>query len=170
MDDFLADLEAEIASDLDKRRKAVEAEALRRKSLNQRLPLQTRLAARTAFRQTAAEIEALNWETIGVAAIFTEQTCRRCGSIHRIFLQFMLRERRWVVKPFTERYIRLAPNATLPEELPRSVIIQPHITQICESCCAAEGFAILTATRLREVIIPSVPHSDDKESTYVQTA
>lgn len=154
MDDFFAELEAEIATATAKNKLKSDAVELRKKANNMRLPSATRAAASAEFKSISAILEAEAWTAVSTVALFTEQTCDGCGSVHRVFLQYMQLEQ-MKKKPSTQRWTRVAkPHPTLPRES----LIQPHHTHICEDCCEDHGFAIIGAARLpaNQAIAPSL--------------
>ncbi len=134
--DFFAELDAELATIMAKSKKAAQLKAARKKANNSRLPSATRQAAKSEFLALQSEVEASLWVPTASIALFTEQICDGCGSIHRTFLQFMELQTR-VSKSSTQRWIRTSkPHPALPRE----TMIQPLTTHICADCCIDHGF------------------------------
>ena len=162
-DDFFAELEADIA-------KYVEADKLKRDRDAAKKRANTMTLSSAARARAAEEYKALNeilaaqeWASISTIALFTEQTCDGCGSIHRVFLQYMELQQ-MIRKPTTQRWVRVSKPA--PEHLlPRESLLQPTTTHICADCCEDHGFMLLTASRLaprEDVLVPSFTyHQED---------
>lgn len=129
-DPFFAELEAEIADATAKSKLKADAAALRKKALNQRLDAHTRARYADDLRALQAILDANEWKPIAYGALFTEQHCDGCDTIHHTFLQYMQQEER-VQNPSTKRWVRISkPNG----QLPRMTIVQPIITHVCASC------------------------------------
>lgn len=161
MDDFFAELEAEISTAMEKVKIRKDAEAAKKKAHNMRLAPATRLEAGKVYKELSAVIEADQWAARATIALFTEQTCDGCGSVHRVFLQFMELQ---VLKhrPTTQRYVRVGKPA--PRDfLPREVMIQPHHTHVCYECCEDHGFDPSLAAQLQTVTSAAAP-----SATYFQ--
>lgn len=146
MDDFFAELEAEIATHTAKAKLKSDAEAARKKAHNTRLSPAARAEAASTYKELSAIVEAEQWGAVSTVALFTEQTCDGCGSVHRVFLQYM-EVQAMIRKPSTQRWVRI--SKPVPEEvLPRETLIQPHRTHICSHCCEDHGFALEAASHL----------------------
>lgn len=141
-DDFLAQLDAELTTLAETSKKASKLESLRKKSLNNFIPHEARSAAKSEYLAIQFEVEALLWKPQTSIALFSEQVCDGCGSIHRTFLQFM-EQQVHVKKPSTQRWVRVTKPQAL---LPRESMIQPLTTHICSDCCEDHGFAISPAS------------------------
>ncbi len=138
-DDFFAELNAEIAKATAKTRLKSDADKLRKTAHNMRLSPRQRAEAAAEFKSIQAIVEAEMWEVVRCGALFSEQSCDGCGSIHHNFLQFMQEERR-VKDHRTRRWIRVA----LPQSgLALETIIQPLTTHICSDCCEDHGFNVM---------------------------
>ena len=159
-DDFFASLNAEIATIVSTAATRTKAAEARKKANNPRLSTEARQRAAAEFSELSAIIEKDLWIPTTVIALFTEQSCDGCGSVHRVFLQYMELQT-YRTKPSTQRYVRAArPTDTLPRE----VLIQPHRTHLCADCCEDHGFAIFEASYLapREAVAPSFTyHQED---------
>lgn len=138
-DPFFAELDAEIADATAKSKLKTDAAALRKQSLNMRLSSHTRARAAADLRSLQAILDATAWRAITYGALFTEQHCDGCDTIHRSFLQYMQQEEK-LSNPSTKRWIRIArPNGA---KLPRETIVQPIITHMCASCAPEHGFEV----------------------------
>lgn len=144
MDDFFAELEAEIAVHTAKAQLKSDAEAARKRAHNTRLAPAVRAAAATNYKELTALVELDQWAVTATVALFTEQTCDGCGSVHRVFLQYM-EVQSMVRKPSTQRWIRTPKPSP---DTPRETLIQPHRTHICSDCCEDHGFALSSASHL----------------------
>ena len=135
-DDFFDELNAEIAAATAKSRLKADAGVLKKKAHNMRLSPRQRAEAAEDFKALQSILEANAWEAIRSGALFTEQSCDGCGSVHYNFLQFMQEEVK-VLDKRTRRWIRV----TVPHEgLERETIIQPLKTHICSDCGPDHGF------------------------------
>ena len=105
-DDFFAQLDAEIATFTKASKLKADREAAKRKANNMRAPASARAAAKAIFQALDAELAAQEWQAIKTIALFHEQTCDGCGSIHHTFLQFM-EVSSLIRKPSTQRSICL---------------------------------------------------------------
>jgi hypothetical protein len=137
-DPFFAELNAEIAKATAKSRLKSDAAKLKRDSLNMRLDIHTRRRAAEEFKSLQAIVEANAWEAVRCAAMFAQQQCDGCGSIHTNFLQFMQEEEK-ITNRSTCRWTRVPVPAA---NLPRETIIQPLNTHICADCCKDHGFSV----------------------------
>ena len=139
-DNFFAELEAEIASATAKSRLKSDAAALKKTAHNMRISPQQRAAAAEEYKSIQAIVEADMWEAVRSGAMFAEQACDGCGSVHYNFLQYMQEERR-VRDHHTRRWVRVGlPNPGLPKE----TIIQPLKCHVCADCCDDHGFNVKT--------------------------
>jgi hypothetical protein len=138
-DDFFAQLNAEIAEATAKTRLRADAEKLRKQALNMKLSTHERQRAAEDYKSIQAIVEASLWEPIKCGALFAEQTCDGCGSVHFNFLQFMQEERR-VNQHKTRRWTRVP---VPPIGLERETIIQPLSTHMCSDCCEDHEFNVL---------------------------
>lgn len=137
-DDFFAELEAEIASATAKSKLKADATTLKRRANNMRLSSKDRAEAAAEFKSIQAIVEADQWIAVRCAAMFAEQTCDGCGSVHHNFLQYMQEEHK-VKDPRTRRWVRVPlPNLLLEKE----TIIQPLLTHICSHCSEDHGFDV----------------------------
>jgi len=157
MSDFLLELEAELSVALaaqdKKSKRAADLDTLKKKKGNMRLPTAVRQEASEAYRSIMQEVEAERWASIATVAMFTEQTCDGCGSVHHIFLQYM-ETQCLVSKPETLRWSRVQrPNLGLPKE----TLIQPHQTHICSSCCEDHDFWLGDAKAMPKTEQPITP-------------
>lgn len=135
-DDFFAELEAEMAVHIAKSKLKTDAATLKREANNMRLDANIRKRKLEEWRAVHAIIDANAWEPIRAGALFSEQVCDGCGSIHRTFLQFMQLEEK-ITNRSSRRWTRVA----LPMEgLPRETIVQPLKTHFCADCADDHGF------------------------------
>lgn len=142
-DTFFAELEVEIAAATAKGKLKADAANLKKTAHNMRLSPRQRAEAAAEFRALQAIVEANLWEAIAAGALFSEQTCDGCGSIHHTFLQFMQYERKVHDRSNGTRWVRV----TLPMPgLPLETIIQPLTTHICSDCCQDHGFNVMAPT------------------------
>lgn len=138
MDDFFAELNAEIAKALEKTSMKDRAKELKRQAFDRTVGQRVRERAMAEWKSIQSMIEAEHWKPVATVALFTEQQCDGCGSVHRVFLQYMERQAH-VNHRMGERYIRV----TLPDpSLIRETLIQPHRTHICADCCEDHGFTL----------------------------
>lgn len=144
LDDFFAELEAEIAVSAAKTKVKADREAAKKAANNPHLNSAARQRASAEFRELSKLLEAEEWTIVSTVALFTEQQCDGCGSVHRVFLQYMERQS-MVRKLSTQRYVRTPrpqPGTAL------ETLIQPHRTHICADCCEDHGFAVSSANYL----------------------
>lgn len=142
--DIFDELNAEIAKALEKSNLKKKAVSLKRQAFDTTVGRRVREKAMLEYRETLALIEIENWKPVGTAALFTEQQCDGCGSLHRVFLQYMeIQQHR--SRATSRRWLRVPiPNPFLPRE----VMIQPHKTHICPHCCDEHGFDFTSASFL----------------------
>lgn len=155
MDDFFAELDAEIAkaTRLDQIRR--DRDNARKRANTKSLPSTTRAAASAEFKELSEILAAHEWRSTATIGLFHEQTCDGCGSVHRIFLQYM-EEQVQIRRPETRRWVRI--SKPLNEHLlPRSTIVQPMTTHICSDCCEDHGFFLADAPMLINGSGPLVP-------------
>ncbi len=138
-DDFFAELNAEIETALAKTKLKSDAAKLRKTAHNMRLSPRQRQEAADEFKAIQAIVEANEWTIIRSAAMFTEQHCDGCGSVHHNFLQYMQEEQK-VRDKHTRRWVRAERPAS---NLERETIVQPLKTHICSDCCLDHGFSVL---------------------------
>lgn len=144
MDDFFAELEAEIQTALAKTNLKAKASELKRQAFDRTVGQRVRDRAMAEWKTIQAMIEAEHWRPVATVALFTEQQCDGCGSVHRVFLQYMERQAH-INKRMGERYSRTSlPNP----DLARETLIQPHRTHICADCCEDHGFGLAFAMSL----------------------
>lgn len=162
MDDFFAELEADIAKHLAADKLKRDRDNAKKRANTTSLPSGVRAAASAEYKQLNELLAAQEWKAISTVAVFTEQTCDGCGSTHRIFLQFM--EHQSMVRQATnQRWVRV--TKPRPEsELPRESLLQPITTHICSHCCEDHGFGLIQASRLApraEAVVPSFTYQQD---------
>ena len=158
-DDFFATLDAEIAVALAKTKSRDDAEALRKKSLNMRLSQTERARASSEWKEIKALLDDEQWQVISLIALFTEQSCDGCGSVHTMFMQYMELQR-MTKRQSTQRWVRaLSPNFSLNRE----TLIQPVTTHICAHCSEDHGFSLDSASRLAQR-----DHADGPSTSYSQ--
>lgn len=153
MDDFFAELDAEISKHLASTKLKSEREAAKKRANTMTLPQATRQRAKEEYHALNKALEASEWEKVSTVALFTEQHCDGCGSTHKIFLQYMELQQ-MIRRPSTQRWARVSRPT---EGLPRETLIQPVPTHLCADCCEDHGFALLTAERLASRATPPVP-------------
>lgn len=141
-DDIFDILNAEIAKSLEKTNLRKKAASLKKQAFDRTIGAKIRDAAMLEYRETMALIEIEMWNPVGTAALMTEQQCDGCGSIHRVFLQYMeIQQHR--SRPSSRRWMRVSfPHPSLPRE----VVIQPNRTHICPNCCDEHGFETAKAS------------------------
>lgn len=137
-DDFFAELEVEIAEATKTSRLKADAVKLRKTAHNRQISPRLRAEAAAEFKSIQAIVEANEWEAIRIGAMFAEQSCDGCGSVHFNFLQYMKEERK-VRDKRTRRWVRVAKPIS---SLPRETIIQPLTTHICSDCCEDHQFSV----------------------------
>lgn len=135
--DLFAELEAEIKVSLAKSERIKRAEELRKAANNRFASKESREISRAEYNKLREELEAATWETDAYYAMFTEQTCDGCGSVHRTFLQYMAHQFNLRTRSATRFTPIRKPNGV---ELPRHVMVQPLATHICSDCCDEHGF------------------------------
>jgi hypothetical protein len=136
LDPFFAELEAEIEKAKAKSSLKKDAEKLRKDANNMRLEAHIRRRASEELKALQAILDATAWKPIAIGALFTEQHCDGCDTIHRTFLQYMQQEQK-ISQPSTKRWVRIStPELSLPHE----TIVQPIRTHICAACAPEHGF------------------------------
>jgi hypothetical protein len=160
-DDFFAELEKEIKEVTAKSKLKADAAALKKQANNTRLAAWQRKQAAADFASLQAIIDATAWRPTAIGALFTEQHCDGCDTVHHTFLQYMLQEEK-ISNPSTRRWIRLLVPAD--GSLPRQTIVQPIKTHMCASCAPEHGFDV-DAPTFR--LLPSLGNLT-VSSTYVQ--
>jgi len=158
-DPFFLELEAEIAKITAQDKLKAERDLAKKRANTTSLSSAARAEASGKFKALSAILEANEWGAISTVALFSEQTCDGCGSVHRIFLQFMELQQ-LIRKPTTQRWVRVSKPMPL---LPKQTMIQPVITHLCADCCDDHGFNLahsLSLTSRVETVGPSM--------TYVQ--
>lgn len=139
VDNFFAELEAEIASATAKSKLKSDAVSLKKQAHNMRLSTAQRASAAAEYKAIQSIVEASEWEALRSGALFAEQACDGCASVSYNFLQYMQEERK-VRDHRTRRWVRVSlPNLSLPRE----TIIQPLTTHICSYCADDHGFDAL---------------------------
>lgn len=160
-DDFFAELEADIAKYVEADKLKRDRDAAKKRANTMTLPSAVRARASEEYKALNELLAAQEWASVKTIALFTEQTCDGCGSIHRVFLQYMELQQ-MVKKPTTQRWVRVSKPS---DELPRESLLQPMTTHVCADCCEDHGFALLTASRLAprtDVLVPSFTyHQED---------
>ena len=144
MNDFFAELEADIAKYVEAAKLKKDRDAAKKRANTVTLPSAVRARASEEYKALNAILAAQEWGAVKTQALFTEQTCDGCGSTHRVFLQYM--ELQQMIKhPSTQRWVRVSRPKS---DLPRETLLQPMVTHICADCCEEHGFGLLTGTRL----------------------
>lgn len=139
-DDFFAELEAEIQEATAKKVLKSDAVKLKKQANNERLNKRIREKAAAEYKAVQAITEANEWEIIQCGALFAEQSCDGCGSIHYNFLQYMQQEQK-LRDNRSRRWVRI----NLPVSgMALETIIQPLTTHICSDCCTDHGFNVKT--------------------------
>lgn len=160
MDDFFAQLEAEIAESTKLIKMKQDRDAARKKANTVSLPSATRQRAAEEYKLLSQALAATEWTAISTVALFTEQSCDGCGSKHHVFLQYM-ELRQQIRKPTTQQWVRVSkPDPALPRE----TLLQPMETHICSHCCEDHGFGLLTASRLasrKDALSPSPTYTQE---------
>lgn len=147
MDDFFAELNAEIAKHTAADQLKKSRDAAKKRANTVGLSSATRAKASAEFQELSKLLEASEWGAVKTIALFTEQSCDGCGSIHRTFLQYM-EQQQMIRKPTSQRWVRISKplDQTI---LPRETLIQPMTTHMCADCCEDHGFMIDTADYLK---------------------
>lgn len=155
-DDFFAQLDADIERALKADKLKHDRNAAKKRLNTMTLSPAARARASEEYKALDALLKAQEWASVKTIALFTEQTCDGCGSVHRVFLQYMELQQ-MVKKPTTQQWVRVSKPD--PEKiLPRETLLQPMTTHICADCCEDHGFALLTASRLvpsKDALTPS---------------
>ena len=156
-DDFFAMLEAEIASAKSKAQLKSERDLAKKRANSPGLSTAARQRAAAEYKEISEILAAEEWRAETTSALFAEQSCDGCGSVHRVFLQFMETQVQ-ISRPSTRRWVRVsAPRS----DLPRDVMVQKSITHICPDCASDHGFISETQVLVRdETLSPS--------TTYIQ--
>lgn len=142
--DFFAALEADIAAAVSKTRLRADRDKAAKLAGNTKISSAIRARAKAELSELNAMLEAAEWGVQAIVALFTEQSCDGCGSVHRVFLQYMERQA-MLRKPTTQRYVRVS----RPSNSPVEVLVKPHHTHICADCCHEHGFDLGEAAYLR---------------------
>lgn len=159
IDDFFAELNAEIATHVKSAQLKADRDKARKKANNTGLTFEARSKAAAEFRELDQILQAAEWCSVSVVALFSEQTCDGCSSTHRVFVQFMECQQ-MIRKPTTQRWVRIS-RPTIG--LPRETLIQPQTTHMCASCCDDHDFYLSEAKSLKRQSDPLVP-----STTYIQ--
>lgn len=140
--DFLADLDLSIQQELAKQKIIRSGSAAKKRAST---PFATS-ANKEEWSLQQAAYEAEIWQPVALVAFFSEQQCDGCGSVHRMFLQYMERQIEYS-KPSNKRLRRVEhPNLLLPKE----AMVQYATTHLCSDCCADHGFPLPeTVERIR---------------------
>lgn len=139
--DFLAQLDAEIATATAKPRLEKDRKALMAKLRDNRLSREAAAGIRQELSTVDAMLDSMIWTPMAAVAFFVQQDCDACGSIHKVFLQHMEKQSTGTHNP-TTRYKRVRrPNPDLPCE----VVVQQSTTHICADCCEDFGFSFPSA-------------------------
>lgn len=141
-DDFFAELEAEIAIHTKKTQMRKDAEAAKKKANNRTLDERERQEALSYWRECQAILDADIWRPTSAVAFFTEQCCDGCGSIHRVFLQYM-EQQAHRANSANRRWIRVSQPQSY---LPKQILVQVHQTHICADCASEHGFTFEEAS------------------------
>ena len=166
--DFLEELNAELASVLDKEKRKAEAEKLRRKSKDFRQTTEGRAVAHAKASVLEAEIEAERWQIIATGALFHHQHCTGCDSDHQVFVQFM-EHHQLISKPTTMKWVRAL---ALRPALPRETLVQSTTTPICPNCALDHGFCLEDPDKIERTVAgigpsasyqPTDPNSEFEE-------
>lgn len=144
-DDFFDELNAEIGVALAKAGRVAKANSLRKTSNNMRASTSQRADAKAEWKSIQFELDEALWIDDKIFAMFSEQTCDGCGSTHRVFLQYMLRQR-MIKRASTIRFI--AVGKPVGNTIPRGVLSQPLRTHICSDCCGDFGFDLVSGDNL----------------------
>lgn len=136
-DDFFDSLNAEIAAEVAKSNRAKDLEKHRKAANNRFATKEQRTMSKLEYERLKAALDAEQWGTECYYAMFSEQICDGCGSVHRTFLQYMAKQFA-ITNQSAQRFYPV----TKPEfsDLPRRVMIQPLTTHVCADCCADHGF------------------------------
>jgi hypothetical protein len=143
-DDFFAELNAEIEKALAKSKLKEDAAKAKKLAFDRTVGKRVREKAMADWQEMRALLEKEQWVPVSVVALFSEQHCDGCNSVHRLFLQYMEMQEN-VRKSLGRRWIRVAHPSHL---LPRETMLQPHRTHICADCCDDHDFYLSKATPL----------------------
>lgn len=158
-DDFFAALDLEIAQVTSKAKLRADRDAAKKRANTMTLSQSARKRAAEDYHEISRLLEAEEWRSVSTTALFTEQTCDGCGSVHRTFLQFMEVQAQ-VKRPTSIRWVRTPKPCP---DLPRNIMVQYATTHVCADCCDDHGFNWAyaeTAPRIKDLLAIS--------PTYVQ--
>jgi hypothetical protein len=116
---------------------------LAKNARNFRLGAAERQRAAEDLKSLNAILEATMWEPVSIVALFTEQHCDGCDTVHHTFLQYMQQESK-LNQPTTKRWIRL--DVPPDNSLPRETVVQPIVTHMCAACAPEHGFDVEAPT------------------------
>jgi hypothetical protein len=155
--DIFDELNGIIEKALEKSNLRKKAASLKKQAFDRTVGARIREKALLEYRETLALIEIEMWQPVAVVALFNEQQCDGCGSIHRVFLQYMEIQSH-KTRPSNRRWLRIS----LPSPgLPRETYIQPNRTHICPHCCDEHGFDITQAGHLALTDVGPLAISDN---------
>lgn len=140
-DNPFAALDAAIEKVTTRSKLETEKKRLLGKASNTRSQWQDRADAKRELALVDAQIEQLIWYPVAAVALFTEQRCDYCGSVHRIFLQHM-EEQHTQAGSHVSRLIRVPRPRP---DLPRRVVLQVSLTHFCADCCGDFNFSLVDA-------------------------
>jgi hypothetical protein len=151
LDDFFASLDAEVSKLTAKSRLEEEKKKLNLKVRRGDPDRQTRILIAGQIKDINQQLEAIQWRTIATVGLFQEQHCTYCGSIHRMFLQFMAKQVT-TSGPKCLRFIRVDRQQV---GLVHEAVMHKTKTTICPDCASDFGFDLDEASqKLGEVTEP----------------
>lgn len=139
--DFLAQLDLDIKKLTRKSTLQSDEKRLKDKLRDRRVPDLIKSSLRTDLAAVQAQLALIQWRPEASVAMFVEQHCDNCASIHSIFTQHMQRQISTSGHP-VKRWVRVP----RPEPgLPREVIKQLTTTHCCSDCITEFGFDMTSA-------------------------
>jgi hypothetical protein len=151
LDDFFSSLDAEVSKLTAKPRLEAEKKALLQKVRKGDPDRQGRIILAGQIKEITAQLEAIQWRQIATIGLFQEQHCTFCGSIHRMFLQFMAKQEA-TSGPKCTRFVR---STKMEAGFPSETVLHKTKTTVCSDCAGDFGFDLDNAmTKLGEVTEP----------------
>lgn len=131
-DDLFADLDALLTAVTTKAKLAADRKAAKATLSNHRATPVARAYANESLRAIDEQLDAIMWLPTATVALFAEQHCNYCGSVHRIFLQFMEKSETARGHKVTRLHRIASPRVGLPK------LVQKQVTKthFCADCCS----------------------------------
>jgi len=141
LDDFFSALDAEVSKLTAKTRLTEEKAKLNQKIRKGDPDRQGRILIANQIKEINLQLEAIQWRSVAIVGLFQEQHCTYCGSIHRMFLQFMAKQIA-TSGPKCDRYVR---TTKIEANLPHETVTHKTKTTICPDCAEDFGFELDSA-------------------------